>query len=322
MGTSHHPVVSVVMPTYRRPALLPRAVESVLAQTFMDFELLVSDDEREAGEARRYVEQVAKRDARVRLLVHTGMPGQAGNINFAMSQARGTWIKPAYDDDELLPGCLEGMLRGVGVCPNAVMARCLTEFRDSKGGVRRSAIGCRPRVEGMSGPDALLALFVQDVEIGSPTQLLLRRDAVLAGAWFPTRAGLVGGLDELWYTHLLQHGDLVLVNEVLTAHDQSGHDTITSGLTPEAFDREMLLLRQEQFPLVRAARPTPALDSVKAAMMIERALWRITHGHPLTGLRMLVRERDRSGWVMATRWALRRLLPGRFEAVPRIRLAA
>lgn len=322
MGTSHHPFVSVVMPTFRRPDLLPRAVESVLAQTFTDFELLVSDDEREAGESRRYIEQIARRDARVKLLVHTGTPGQAGNINFAMSQARGEWIKPAYDDDELLPACLERMVGSVRACPNAVMARCLTEFRDARGGVRRSAIGCRPRVEGMSGPDALLALFVQDVEIGSPTQLLLRRDAVLAGAWFPTRAGLVGGLDELWYTHLLQHGDLVLVNEVLTAHDQTGHDTITSGLTPDAFDQEMLLLRREQFPLVRAARPTPALDSVQAALLIERALWRITHGHPVAGVRMLARARDRSGWGLAIRWLLRRLLPGRFEAVPRVRVAA
>ena len=37
--------ISVVMPTYKRPDLLPRAVQSVLAQTFGDWELIVTDDE-------------------------------------------------------------------------------------------------------------------------------------------------------------------------------------------------------------------------------------------------------------------------------------
>jgi len=39
------PIVSIVIPAYRRPMLLKRAIESVMQQTFVDFELIVVDDD-------------------------------------------------------------------------------------------------------------------------------------------------------------------------------------------------------------------------------------------------------------------------------------
>lgn len=315
------PTISVVIPTFRRPELLPRAVESVLAQTCADWELIVSNDENAPNPSHEYVEQVARRDNRVRLIANPNARGQAGNLNNAMAAARGEWIKPVYDDDRLLPDCLARMLASVAHRPEAVIARCLSEFH-TPGGVRRTPRGRRARLEALTPMDALLAVFVQDVEIGTPTQVMVKRSVVQSGTWFPHHDRIIGGVDELWYTQLLQQGDLLLVNEVLAASYQTGHLTITSALTPEAFDEEILLLREMQYPLVNALSKVPSLSVAKQALLIERALWRLSHGRVVDAARMLSRARELKAWGMAWRWALRRMLPGRFEVVPRVVLAA
>jgi glycosyltransferase involved in cell wall biosynthesis len=168
----------------------------VLAQTFEDWELIVSDDETGANASRAYVEELSRHDGRVRLLVNEGVHGQAGNLNGAMAAARGAWIKPVYDDDRLLPTCLERMLESVALSPGTVVARCLTERHEAGGAVKRPRNGRRDELEALWGPDAVLALFVQDVEIGTPTQILVRREAVHGGAWFPSHGRIVGGVDE------------------------------------------------------------------------------------------------------------------------------
>jgi glycosyltransferase involved in cell wall biosynthesis len=318
MSVPGKPIVSVVVPTFRRADLLPRAIESVLSQTLGDWELIVSDDERQTNPSREYALSLASTDPRVRVLVNGGPAGQAGNLNNAMNHARGVWIKPLYDDDRLLPTCLEHMLESVAQCPGAAVARCFAERHDADGGIRRMPRGRRAPLESLRGPDALLAIFMQDVEIGTPTQLLVRRDVVQRGGWFPSHAAIVGAVDELWYTQLFQHGDLVLVNDVLAAHYQTGHATITSRLTPEAFDDEMLLLREMQYPLVSSMARAPELETAKRAMIIGRAIWRLSHGRIADGACMLFAARDRRAWQLASRWVLRQLLPGRFEFVPRI----
>lgn len=105
------PAVSVVVPTFNRASLLPRAIDSVLAQTFTDFELLVVDDAStdETGEVvGRYT------DPRVRYLVQPQNTGVAGARNRGMRAARGDFIAFLDSDDEWLPEKLErqiGLLR-------------------------------------------------------------------------------------------------------------------------------------------------------------------------------------------------------------------
>ena len=51
--------------------------------------------------SREFADRVAAIDPRVRVTANPGPHGQAANINHAMSLARGEWIKPLHDDDEL-----------------------------------------------------------------------------------------------------------------------------------------------------------------------------------------------------------------------------
>jgi glycosyltransferase involved in cell wall biosynthesis len=95
------PEVSVVLPTYNRPQYLPAAIDSVFAQTFTDWELIVADDGSE-GETAAYVTALANSPrTQVLRLAHTGNPGAVRNA--ACRAARGEYIAFLDSDDVWLP---------------------------------------------------------------------------------------------------------------------------------------------------------------------------------------------------------------------------
>lgn len=104
------PVVTVVIPTYNRAALLPRAIASVLRQTYRHFELIVVDDgSTDATEG--VVRSIA--DPRVRYLRHERNKGLPAARNSGIRAARGDYIAFLDDDDEWRPAKLEKQLSAV-----------------------------------------------------------------------------------------------------------------------------------------------------------------------------------------------------------------
>ncbi|HZL37730.1 MAG TPA: glycosyltransferase [Tepidisphaeraceae bacterium] len=98
---SNPPAVSVVLPVYNAQRYLARALDSVLNQTFADFELIVVDDGSKDGSLsilRRY----AREDARIRLLSRANT-GIVGALNDGLSMARGEFIARMDGDDLCLP---------------------------------------------------------------------------------------------------------------------------------------------------------------------------------------------------------------------------
>lgn len=86
------------MPAYNAEKFVSASIESVLAQTFGDFELLVVDDASTDGTA-AIVESYVARDSRVRLLRHEQNKGVAGALNTGLAAARGKYIARADADD-------------------------------------------------------------------------------------------------------------------------------------------------------------------------------------------------------------------------------
>lgn len=101
------PLVSVVIPTHNRARLVRRAIESVLSQTFRDFEILVVDDASE-DETERAVRDVG--DDRIRYIRHAVGKGDAGARNTGVRNATGDYIAFLDDDDEWLPEKLSWQL--------------------------------------------------------------------------------------------------------------------------------------------------------------------------------------------------------------------
>jgi glycosyltransferase involved in cell wall biosynthesis len=94
------PTVSVCIPAFGRPEFLRTAIESVLAQSFGDFELLVGDD---SGD----LESAVVSDPRIRYFRNATRLGMAGNWSALLDRARGRFVGLLMDDDELAPDFLE-----------------------------------------------------------------------------------------------------------------------------------------------------------------------------------------------------------------------
>ncbi|MEO8026049.1 MAG: glycosyltransferase [Bryobacteraceae bacterium] len=97
------PIVSVCIPTYRGATFVGQAIESVLGQTFGEFELLVVDDN-SPDETASVVS--GYRDSRIRLLRNMRNLGPEGNWNRCLDEARGRYFKLLPQDDVLAPECL------------------------------------------------------------------------------------------------------------------------------------------------------------------------------------------------------------------------
>lgn len=311
------PLVSVVVPTFKRPALLKRAVDSVYRQTLEDWELIITDDEAEENETWQFAGQLAARDPRVRAVRNDGTHGQSGNVNNGLRLAAGQWIKLLYDDDLLHPRCLETMLDAVGDDTSIAMATCLVDrYRDGRL-AKAGARGRRARVERISRSGIQLAMYLQDVDIGMPTQVLVNRSCIEQGVLFEEPPGIQAAVDSWWFTRILQHGDLVMVNKVLAEEHQGNHASITRSSSEDTLDREMELLRKMTLPMIDPACRPPPLHIVKQSLRLIRAMHRLLQRNYADAVRLAISAWHPQAWWLTGRWLLRRSFPGRFEVVAR-----
>jgi glycosyltransferase involved in cell wall biosynthesis len=120
-AASNKPLVSVLVTAYNREAYIAEALESVLAQTMEDFELIVSDD-RSTDKTVGIVEAYARRDPRIRLSVNPRNLGDYGNRRQAAALARGGFLKYHDSDDVMYPHCLAVMVDSLLKEPTAAFA--------------------------------------------------------------------------------------------------------------------------------------------------------------------------------------------------------
>jgi predicted O-linked N-acetylglucosamine transferase (SPINDLY family)/glycosyltransferase involved in cell wall biosynthesis len=103
------PLVSILIHTYNRKKLLALAIESALAQTMTDFELVIADNASTDG-AWEVCQEFAERDPRVRIFQNEINIGAGFNGLRAMSECRGKYVKILYSDDLMSPDFLEKTL--------------------------------------------------------------------------------------------------------------------------------------------------------------------------------------------------------------------
>lgn len=153
---------SLLTPTRDRPEWLPRALDSVLAQTFEDWELIVYDN----GET--HVRHLVPDDPRFRY-VRGPADGPADAFQKALELAGGEIVHPFSDDDRLVPEALEIVDREIGAYE---WLTALTSFEDEAGNVQ----------------------FMLGGEVDIP---YLKRDYYLGGAiyWRKTLSDRVGGFN-------------------------------------------------------------------------------------------------------------------------------
>jgi len=101
------PTVSVILNCFNHEPYIGEAIESVLAQTFDDFELILIDNGSTDG-SRRVMQSYD--DARIRLILHDRNGSLSRRLNEGVATARGEFVSILYSDDLLLPRKLERQL--------------------------------------------------------------------------------------------------------------------------------------------------------------------------------------------------------------------
>jgi len=189
-------------------------MRSILAQTFSDFELLVSDHSSTDGTWEALQQFTA--DHRVRLSRLASGGGAPANFNAVTELATGEFVKLVCGDDLLYPDCLAEQVAALAAHPSAVMAASTRDVIDAAGVPvlrRRGLAGLRGEV---SGTEAIRRTVLAGTNIfGEPASVLFKRVALVdAGGWDARFPYLV---DEATYCAVLLHGNLVAVPRSLAA---------------------------------------------------------------------------------------------------------
>ena len=119
VGENATPLISVAMPVYNGERYLAKAIDSILAQTFADFELIIIDDG-STDNSLQVLHEYQKRDARIRLVARENR-NLATTLNDLIDLARGKWIARMDQDDIALPHRFERQLQwleetGADIC--------------------------------------------------------------------------------------------------------------------------------------------------------------------------------------------------------------
>jgi glycosyltransferase involved in cell wall biosynthesis len=157
------PLVSVCIRTFDRPAELREAIGSVLAQTFRDLEVVVSDDGGRSAEA---VQTIG--DSRVRYHRNPAPAGATANTRTVMGLARGDLLALLDDDDRWLPGFLEAVVEAFRREPDAGVV-FTDQFWEITGRRIRRHFAAAPGRQ----RDALPMLFERSIP---PSATVLRRE--------------------------------------------------------------------------------------------------------------------------------------------------
>jgi len=208
------PRVSVCIPTHNTAQYLPEAIESVVAQDFTDFELVICDNASmdETPEiCRRYD------DPRVRYLRFDELVNQAGNFNRCLDQIAGEFFTLLHADDFFLPGFLADRVRRLNEHPETGFVFGAVKVVDSNGQVTD--------IKSQWTEDRHFALgeLIEPLLFGSivcPPSLMVRTScAAKAG---PFRTDLTWGHDWEWALRLAGCGVAGYASKPLAAYRVHG----------------------------------------------------------------------------------------------------
>jgi glycosyltransferase involved in cell wall biosynthesis len=241
------PLVSVIIPTYNRAALVAEAIASVKSQTFRDFEIIVVDD---GGIDGTFEALTADRDLRV--LRHSRRGGVAAARNLGVSAARGQWLAFLDSDDLWLPAKLARQRDFLAERPDLNL--CQTDETWVRRGVRvNKPLGHR-KVAGR--------IFLPSLErcMISPSAVILRRRLFEDQGGFDETLPAAEDYD-LWLRLTWRH-EVGLVDEPLVIKRGGHPDQLSAQWGIDRFRIQALvkLLAEPDLPgpYARAARRTLA----------------------------------------------------------------
>jgi glycosyltransferase involved in cell wall biosynthesis len=132
MNTEKNPKVSIGLPVYNGENYIRQSVDSILAQTFTDFELIISDNA-STDQTGAICLEYAQRDLRICYHRNPTNIGGANNHNRTFQLSRGKYFRWAGYDDIFSPELLEKTVKVLDEDPSIVLAHTITQQIDQNG---------------------------------------------------------------------------------------------------------------------------------------------------------------------------------------------
>jgi glycosyltransferase involved in cell wall biosynthesis len=216
------PRVSICIPSYNAARFLPAAIDSVLAQDFADFELVVSDDA-SADDTAAVLGRYA--DPRLRVVRSEDRLGQAGNWNRCVELAGAEYVILLHADDELLPGYLERAVAVLDAHEEVRLVHCSVEHIDEAGNLL--FVQTLFDEDLLDGDRVILRRLLLEGCLINPAGVMVRRTAYERAGPFTDR--IVWGVDwHMWIRVALQ-GAVAYLGDPLARyreHGQSGTSAV------------------------------------------------------------------------------------------------
>jgi glycosyltransferase involved in cell wall biosynthesis len=208
------PRVSVVVPSYNNASFIEAAMDSILGQTFEDFELVVADHSSSDGTWERL--QRYRADPRVRLMRTEAGGGAPRNWERVTAAARGALVKLVCGDDIIYPDCLRLQVEAMDANPSVVLVATRRDLIEARGGLVKAGRGLAGLTGRVPGRVAARHTVVAGSNIfGEPACVLIRREALeRAGGWDARHPYVI---DEATYVNVLLLGDFFGIDAALAA---------------------------------------------------------------------------------------------------------
>jgi glycosyltransferase involved in cell wall biosynthesis len=210
------PRVSVLVPVYNGMPFLVECLESILAQDYQDYELLISDDVSTDGST-TIIERYAERDRRICWWRNPHNLGLGANWNVCLGAARGEFIKFVLQDDVLLARPVLGrMVAALESDPTVSLVASAAQLIDAKSRRIRTRY-CYPHSGVREGKEVIVYCLEENANrIGEPSLVMFRKNQALRG--FDEKLKQMLDL-EMWF-HLLEQGRFACIAEPLCAFRQ------------------------------------------------------------------------------------------------------
>lgn len=194
MSLGDAPAISVVMPAFNADRYLEEAVDSILAQTFTDFELVVVDDG-STDRTREILEGYARRDARLVVVSAVGK-GFVDALTTGVATARAAWIARMDGDDRSTPDRLQRQWDFLQATPEVGLLGSTVQVIDS--------LGQRLHMIRYPLADPVIRLTLRHAPAFAHGAVIMRRDDLAAVGGYSAGAHPADDYD-LW-CRLVAHG--------------------------------------------------------------------------------------------------------------------
>ncbi len=233
------PDVTVCIPAYRAEAYLGVAVESVLAQTYQDWELAIVDNASpdRSGEIARAFD-----DPRISVYTNSQTLPMAENWNRAVSKAHGRYVKLLPADDMIHPDCLELQVKDLDSHPGAALISCRRDFIDADGRIVATGRGLSGLVGEHAPTRVVREVFRSGINpVGDTAAFLFRRDDFIAAGGFDSSFSYP--LDLALAIRLLERGYLYGQAQSLAAFRIRGDSHTAGDVRAQNVEHRRLLRR-------------------------------------------------------------------------------